>query len=68
MAFRDLLHAKENRVEKERLSQLVEELGALEYSEVQKKTIEAKSNLDHLLSEKNKIEAVNAGFYLVQSK
>lgn len=59
MAFRDLLHAKENRVEKERLSQLVEELGALEYSEVQKKTKEAKSNLDHLLSEKNKIEAVN---------
>lgn len=60
MAFRDLLHAKENRIEKERLSQLVEELGALEYSEVQKKTKEAKSNLDRLLSEKNKIEEENA--------
>ena len=56
MAFRDFLHAKENRIEKERLSKLVEELGALEYSEVQKKTEEAKSNLNSLLEEKTKRE------------
>ena len=60
MAFQDLLHAKQNRIEKERLSQLVEELGALEYAEVQKKTQEAKSALDGVLSEKQKREAENA--------
>ena len=48
MAFQDLLHAKKNRIENERLSQLVEELGALEYAEVQKKTEEAKKMLDDL--------------------
>lgn len=60
MAFQDLLHAKQNRIEKERLSQLVEELGALEYAEVQKKTEEAKTALDAVLSEKQKREAENA--------
>jgi len=60
MALRDLLHAKENRIENERLNRLIEELGALEYAEVQKKTIEAKANLSDLLVEKKKCEEGNA--------
>jgi len=60
MAFKDFIHAKENRIEKERLSRLVEELGALEYSEVQKKTEEAKATLSNLTREKEKRENENA--------
>lgn len=51
MALQDLLHAKEYRIEKERLSKLVEELGALEYAEVQKRTEQAKLDLESVISE-----------------
>lgn len=56
MSLKDFLHAKENRVEKERLEKVIQEVGALDYLEIVKKTEQAQSLLDQINRDRSRIE------------
>lgn len=59
MAVKDFLHAKQNRAELERLQKVVEEMGALDYAEIQKKTAQADDMLTAVVQQQVDIEAEN---------
>lgn len=59
MAVKDLLNAKKNRLEMEHLQQIVAETGALEYSEIKKKTAAAEEFLTALMEQQVGIEEKN---------
>ena len=57
MSLQDVLHAKQNRIEKERLEKIIQEVGALDYLEIVKKTEQAQASLNQLNSKKSKVES-----------
>ncbi len=57
MAFQDLVHAKQNREEKERLEKIIREIGALDYLEIEEKTEEARALLSERIAKRKQVDA-----------